>query len=166
MIVHGGNQYFKLSERGLSNLLLREWESHFTSRCDWQVYTEYSYALFPHKSIEDFSKLIDLSREKDEIPVIYELGNSQSFGQIESGQILSKISGATLSSIRKVDEGVEVRVFNPSDKNSLLEVSTWFNFSKAYKTDMLSNVITEIPIKDGKITHCVTAWEIATFLFK
>ena len=49
LVLHAGTQYFKRASNGaLSNLIMREWESHWTGEYGWPRYAEYRHALFPH----------------------------------------------------------------------------------------------------------------------
>ena len=50
LIVHGGTQYFKRTMDGVfSNLLIREWNSHFNPKqYGWPRVAEYRYRLVPH----------------------------------------------------------------------------------------------------------------------
>ena len=56
LVLHAGTQYFKRASNGaLSNLIMREWESHWTGEYGWPRYAEYRHALFPHPA--DFTTL-------------------------------------------------------------------------------------------------------------
>ena len=49
LVLHPGTQWFRRDEKGaVSNLLMREWESHFTREYGWPLYVEYHHALLPH----------------------------------------------------------------------------------------------------------------------
>ena len=49
LVVHGGTQYFKRrDDGGFANLVVREWESHFTGEFGWPRTCAYRYVLRPH----------------------------------------------------------------------------------------------------------------------
>ena len=49
LVLHAGTQYFRREASGrVSNLVMREWESHFTQEYGWPVYAEYRHGLMPH----------------------------------------------------------------------------------------------------------------------
>ena len=51
LMLHSGTQFFRRDERGVvGNLVMREWESHFTREYGWPIYAEYHYRLMPHVS--------------------------------------------------------------------------------------------------------------------
>jgi len=49
LVLHPGTQFFRRDEGGaVGNLVMREWESHFTREYGWPIYAEYRYRLMPH----------------------------------------------------------------------------------------------------------------------
>ena len=49
LLIHSGTQYFKRREDGaFANLVVREWESHFTGEFGWPRACAYRYVLRPH----------------------------------------------------------------------------------------------------------------------
>ena len=49
LLLHSGTQFFRRDEGGgISNLVMREWESYFTREYGWPIYAEYRHALLPH----------------------------------------------------------------------------------------------------------------------
>lgn len=49
MLIHSGTQYFKRRDDGaFANLVVREWESHFTGEFGWPRTCVYRYVLRPH----------------------------------------------------------------------------------------------------------------------
>lgn len=49
LVLHPATQFFRRDEGGgISNLVMREWESFFTRDIGWPIYAEYRHALLPH----------------------------------------------------------------------------------------------------------------------
>lgn len=164
MIVHGGNQYFKKTEDGISNLLLREWESHFTAQCDWPTYSEYSYLLIPHASGCGNGERIRLSRRKDEKLLVFET-NPQGGQAIRENEFLSlEQSGNIVLSSFRVEEGaLEVRLFNASDAAERCEVRLPFAFQGVEKTDFLHRNREKIAGEGKSFCAELQGWQISTY---
>ena len=53
LVLHPGTQFFRRDKgNGISNLVMREWESFFTKDIGWPIYSEYRHALLPHVPAE------------------------------------------------------------------------------------------------------------------
>jgi alpha-mannosidase len=76
------------------------------------------------------------------------------------------LKGAKLSSLRTTEEGIELRIFNPSNEQTEVVATMPFEISKAYKTDMIGNKLNTVSVLEGKISDSLTPWEIATYLIE
>ena len=77
--------------------------------------------------------------------------------------MFSALEGCAVSSVRKTDKGIEVRVFNPSDGNAAIKISPRFDFENVYITDMNGEIQSKCSF--GAFIYEMTPWEILTVLF-
>ncbi len=103
LVVHSGTQYFKRRDDGsFANLVLREWESHFTGEFGWPRAAAYRYVLRPHGPGLSNTARAQASAAFDTKPRCLVLApqagplpKSQSFVSVEGG-------GAQLSALRRL----------------------------------------------------------------
>ncbi|MBQ9481823.1 MAG: hypothetical protein IJU84_06645 [Clostridia bacterium] len=157
-VIHGGNQYFKRTGNGIENLIHREWESHFTAEVDWLHYTEFTYTLIPHAAPKSYPEVFALTYGHICKPFVSVCEK----GKYDRGFINAE--GCAVSSMRKTDKGIEVRVFNPSDGKAAIKISPRFDFENVYITD-LNGEIQSKQRSSGAFIYEMTPWEILTVLF-
>ena len=157
-VIHGGNQYFKRTENGIENLIHREWESHFTAEVDWLHYTEFTYTLIPHAVPKSYPELFALTYGHICKPFVSVCEK----GKYDRGFINAE--GCAVSSVRKTDKGIEVRVFNPSDGKAAIKISPHFDFENVYITDLNGEIQSKQRLSGAFICE-MTPWEILTVLF-
>ena len=163
MIVNGGNQYFKKTENGVSNLLMREWESHFTAQCDWPTYSGYSYLLIPHKSGCSDAERVRMGRSKDEKLIVSETGVHA--GRLQtSGSFLEMERNSTLlSSFRVVDDSLEVRLFNCSGEQEKTEIRLPKPFKTVEITDFMHRNRQKIAENGDSFCAELKGWQVCTY---
>lgn len=163
MIVNGGNQYFKKTENGVSNLLMREWESHFTAQCDWPTYSGYSYLLIPHKSGCSDAERVRMGRSKDEKLIVSETGVHAGRLQTSGSFLEMERNSALLSSFRVVDDSLEVRLFNCSGEQEKTEIRLPKPFKTVEITDFMHRNRQKIAENGDSFCAELKGWQVCTY---
>ena len=167
LVVHAGTQYFKRAADGaFSNLLIREWNSHFSrGQYGWPRVAEYSYRLVPHaKGFTNGDRLRSVE-EFDQNPICRierlhagRLARQRSFASINARGIL-------ISSFRAVGNGAyEVRLVEQEGRASRGQLSLHLPVKKAAPCDLLGRITGKHhPIDEGKLNIALHPWQVKTF---
>jgi alpha-mannosidase len=164
LYLHPGTQWFRLGEKGqISNLVMREWESHFTREYGWPRYAEYRHALMPHgKGFTNAGReraATDFSR-----PMLCVIGKPHE-GSLPSRKSFLTISpdNVQLSCFRKaMDGGFELRVVEVEGHDG--EAQAIFNVpvKRADRTDLLGRKLSDLTVSGGVTKLDVAPWKVVT----
>jgi alpha-mannosidase len=167
LLVHGGTQYFKRRGDGtFANLVMREWESHFTGEFGWPRTAAYRYVLWPHGpgfSNMDRARAAAAFDHKPRCVVLPPQAGSlplrRSFVAVEGG-------GAFLSSFRRTMEGqagCELRLVECEGQGGQARVTTSLPLGPAHPVDALGRPVRELlPSAEGLKLR---PWEIKNLSF-
>ena len=165
LILHAGTQYFRKEEDGrISNLIMREWESHFTGEFGWPAYAEYRYALRPHdgamsnadrlRAAAAFARPLFCVRK----PPMH--GDGPAAKSFLSG--VSK--GLAITAFRKIpDGGYELRAVETEGRSPRAEVAIDLPLKRAVRTDLLGKYFADAVWRNGRLEIAAEPWKILTF---
>jgi alpha-mannosidase len=167
LIVHSGTQYFKRTTDGVfSNLLIREWNSHFVpNQYGWPRVAEYRYRLVPHakeftngdrlRSVEAFDQ-----RPLCRIEPLHA-------GQLakEGGFVSVDARGVLISSFRSVGNGAyEVRVIEQDGVPASARLKLDLPITRCAPCDFLGRTTGEYrSLDEGGMTVSLGPWQVRTF---
>jgi alpha-mannosidase len=167
LVIHSGTQYFKRSADGIfSNLLIREWNSHFNpGQFGWPREAEYRYRLVPHG--KEFTNADRLSSVEafDQQPICRieplhsgSLAKQQSFVSLDTKSIL-------ISSLRGVGEGAyEVRVIEQEGVPATLHLNFDLPLKRYAPCDFLGRITGEYQsLNKGGVAVTLDPWQVKTF---
>ena len=167
LVVHGGTQYFKRASDGaFSNLLIREWNSHFNpGQYGWPRVAEYRYRLVPHaggftnadrlRSVEAF--------DQSPISMIEPLHPGQFAKQRSFASVDAK--GILISSFRGVGNGAyEVRLIEQEGIASSGQLKLHLPVKKAAPCDLLGRTSGKYRLLDkDELNVSLRPWQVKTF---
>ncbi len=166
LIVHSGTQYFKRGDDGVfSNLLIREWESHFTGEYGWPRVADYRFALQPHGAEFTHADRLRAVAAFDQRPVVVvetlhpgRLAKRRSFVSLGSAEIL-------LSTFRAVaDDAYELRVIEQSGLPASAELKIDLPLTTAAPCDFLGRVVGETDsLENESLAVSLTPWQIRMY---
>jgi alpha-mannosidase len=163
LLVHPGTQYFKHDGQGVfSNLLMREWESHWTGEYGWPRYAEYRHALQPHGS--DFSNAARLRAAAEfDHKLITVLGQPSS-GNLPAFQGFLKVTpeDAHLLAFRRKEDGLEIRLTETAGRRSEGSLELAFPVNAASETDLLGRKTAEAPRNGNTLRLELQPWKVQT----
>jgi len=148
----------------VSNLVMREWESHFTKEYGWPIYAEYRHALLPHggklsnadrlRAAAEFARPLACVLQD---PRGGDLPLSQGFLSVSSPSV-------QLSAFRrKRDGGYELRVVETEGGRAEATVAVRLPMGKAMETDLVGNRLGDAAFRNGQLTVALEPWKIRTF---
>jgi hypothetical protein len=165
LVLHAGTQYFRREDTGaLSNLIMREWESHFTKEFGWPVYAEYRHALFPHGGKLSNSDRLRAAAEFAR-PLACVLQEPRK-GDLPLSQGFLSVSPASshLSAFRrKRDGGYELRVVETEGGRTEASVTVRLPVARAVETDLIGNRLRDAAFRNGQLGVSLEPWKIRTF---
>ncbi|MFI5357570.1 MAG: glycoside hydrolase family 38 C-terminal domain-containing protein, partial [Opitutales bacterium] len=165
LLVHGGTQYFKRRENGAwANLVLREWESHFTGEFGWARTSVHRYQLRPHLAALAPAAAAEAALAFDQPVRCVVLPPAP--GPWAPQQSFVTVEGATLSALRRAPnrpEVCELRVAESAGQAATVAVSTTLPLKTRRETDALGG--TRGPESPLALTAPFTLhpWEIKQF---
>jgi hypothetical protein len=164
-VLHAGTQYFRRDAAGaVANLVMREWESHFTKEYGWPIYAEYRHALLPHsgklsqadclRTAAGFGRPLACVVEE---PRAGDLPLSQGFLSVSP-------AGVHLSAFRRKREGgYELRVVETEGRRAEATVVVGISIVQATETDLLGNRLGDAEFRRGRLAVVLEPWKIRTF---
>jgi alpha-mannosidase len=168
LVLHPGTQFFRRDERGvLGNLVMREWESHFTREYGWPIYAEYRYRLLPHgldmTNGQRWRAAAAFTRPAFCVvgaPHAGDLPPRKSFLQVGP-------PGLQLSALRRQPDGrVELRVVEVEGQRQDAALTLGFPAAAAVETNLLGAKVADVPLQDGAIRTGIEPWKIRTFALR
>lgn len=165
LVLHPGTQWFTCDDEGiLSNLVMREWESHFTGEYGWPLYAEYRHALMPHPpGVSNASRLRAAAGFTD--PLLCRVGATHP-GDLPPAKSFVTVTpdSLQLSAFRKKHgPGFELRVAEVEGQETQAGVRLDIPMSRAVETDLLGNKVAEVTHSGGRLGFAVQPWKIRTF---
>jgi hypothetical protein len=166
LILHPGTQWFARDDKGtVGNLIMREWESSFTSEYGWPLFAEYRHALMPHgrDEMNNAARLraaagftqpllcrVDAPRPGD-------LPTSKSFVRVVPETVM-------LSAFRKkTSPGLELRVVETEGQAADASVGVGLPLAGAVETNLRGRKVGEVTRRENKLSFRVDPWKIRTF---
>jgi hypothetical protein len=138
LVIHSGCQYFRKESDGTwSNLIMREWESHFSDEYGFPNYAELAHSLLAHGPDMDDAQRIRAAMEFDsKFLVSVSTANS---GKLPMKKSFIRVSpeNVLLSAFRKrSDSGYELRLLETAGKAANAKVEIEFPAAQAVETDL------------------------------
>ena len=167
LVLHPGTQYFKRSRRAtVSNLVMREWESHFTHEYGWPIYAEYRHALMPHRGKLDQCRAA--SGRGGVHPAVVLRRRRAATGRSADPPKLLELGpggGPMLSAFRKrAGGGYELRLVEtgrpPRRRGG---GGDNLPLSKAVETDLMGNKLADAVLEQKHLKLALDPWKIRTF---
>ncbi len=167
LVLHAGTQYFRREPGGgVSNLVMREWESYYSKEFGWPIYAEYRHRLVPH----DPDPLFDNKRRHQAAaafarPLIFAEAPPHEGDLPRAGSFLDvRGEGVALSAFRrKPAGGYELRLVETEGRASRAAVDIRLPARRAALTDLLGNKIAEAVLRSGRLDVEAAPWKILTF---
>ena len=168
LVLHSGTQWFRMNEHGvLQNLVMREWESHFTQEYGWPIYAEYRHAIRPHAgnltNAQRLESASDFCR-----PLLAHIGPPASGDLPPTKGFVTIVPAAVqLSALRtKPGGGTEIRVVEVEGARSPVSLDLGFPISGACETNLLGAKVADVARETGGLRFAVDPWKIRTFEVK
>ncbi len=164
LVLHPGTQWFRREEKGqFSNLLMREWESHFSREYGWPLYAEYHHRLWPHAgdmtNADRLRAAAALSR-----PLICRTARAHP-GDLPPSKSFLALAPANvqLASWRKKSgPGYELRVVENQGQPANAIVDLALPIKGAIATDLLGRKTADVARTDSRLTFPIQPWKIRT----
>lgn len=162
LLIHEGSQYFKHHAGGFRNLAMREWESCFGGEYGWPRMSDYRYRLVPHDG-----RITDADRWRHadafDLPLVSAVSEGES-GSLpaHSGGRMLRADDVVLSSLRPIEQDVEMRLFRCGENSAPVVITTDERVKTASCTNFLSEASAELSINRGEIELDLPAWRIQT----
>lgn len=164
LVVHSGTQYFKRrDDGGFANLVVREWESHFTGEFGWPRTCAYRYVLRPHGpgfTNTDRNQAVAAFDQKPRVIVL-----APQPGALPRRQSFLTVTGTTLSAFRRPagQAGCELRLVEGEGQTGTARVTTTLPLKSYQPTDAMGRTRgASSPLaSSGDIT--LRPWEIRQF---
>jgi alpha-mannosidase len=165
LVLHPGTQYFRRESDGtLSNLLMREWESHWTGEYGWPRYSEYRHALMPHGAgLTHAQRLRAASEFGQELITVVGQPRKGSLPK-RKGFITVRPDGVQLSAFRKKNgRGFEFRVVEVEGQEAAAGAELAIPVAGAVETDLLGRKMAEVLPNGNQFSFDIQPWKIRTF---
>ena len=124
--------------------------------------TTVSLAVLPHRG--DWREGgLDAAGERYRHPLHVDAGRGEATGELSTHRGVT-VTGAALTSLRRRDDALELRVLaqSPEDSTAVVEGA----FTQAERVDLLGTVTESLTVTDGTLRLPLRAWEIATIRFR
>jgi hypothetical protein len=165
LLLHPGTQYFRNEADGrVSNLIMREWESHFTGEFGWPSYAEYRYGLWPHagaltngdrlRAAAEFCRPLDCALREPQ----------PGAAPASRGFLGTDGKGFELSAFRGLaGGGYELRVVETEGRGAEGGVRIDLPLRGAARTDLVGNRLGDARLEDGRLAVSAGRWKIVSF---
>ncbi|MEW6742167.1 MAG: glycosyl hydrolase-related protein [Planctomycetota bacterium] len=165
LVLHPGTQFFRREESGaFSNLVMREWESHFTREYGWPIYAEYRHALLSYRGTLENSDRLRAAAAFTQ-PLVCTVAEPHK-GTLPPVQSFLDVAptGVQLSALRKKSgPGFELRVVELEGRRTEAAVNLNFSVRNAAETDLLGKRRAGATSTYGRLPIVVEPWQIRTF---
>jgi len=165
LMLHMGTQWFRKDERGVfSNLVMREWATHFDREYGWPIYAEYRHALLPHAGSLNNAERLRASSAFSQ-PLIARVGPPQT-GDLPAakGFVTVTPDAVQLSALRKkAGRGLEIRVVEVEGREAAVSVELRLPVAGACETNLLGAKVADVARSGSRLRFAVDPWKIRTF---
>jgi len=164
LVLHAGTQFFKKDEAGrISNLVMREWESHFTGEFGWPVYAEYRYGLWPHGTLNNADRLHAAAAFARPLACVQRKPKPGDWPS-SKGFMNGASHGLEVTAFRKKPgSGYELRAVETEGRSTRAEVAIDLPLKRAVRTDLLGNRTADAALRSGQLEISAEPWKILTF---
>lgn len=165
LVLHAGTQYFRREPGGgVSNLVMREWESYYSKEFGWPIYAEYRHGLMPHGAGLDNSGRHRAAAAFAR-PLIFRAAPPHKGDLPRAASFLGiRGEGIAISSFRrKPAGGYELRLVETEGRPSRAAVEIRLPVRRAAVTDLLGNKLAEAALLSGRLEVETAPWKILTF---
>jgi alpha-mannosidase len=165
LVLHPGTQYFTRDSDGVfSNLVMREWESYWSSEYGWPRYSEYRHALLPHGgNITNAERVRAADAFSQKLITVVGRPQSGSLPQ-RKGFIAVRPESAHLMVLRaKERQGFELRFVEVEGKKGSASVELAVPMTGASETNLLGKKVAEVSSSAGKLDFQLQPWRLRTF---
>jgi alpha-mannosidase len=165
LVLHAGTQYFRREDSGaVSNLMMREWESHFTKEYGWPIYAQYRHGLWPHSGklshAERLRAATEFARPMDCVcdqPGSGDLPGSRSFLSVSP-------SNVQLSAFRaRRGGGYELRIVETDGSPAEATVAIQLPVRQATEMDLVGTRLADATLRNSQLPVKIEPWKIRTF---
>jgi alpha-mannosidase len=138
LIIHSGCQYFRKESDGTwSNLVMREWESHFSGEYGFTNYAEFNHVLLAHGPEMDDAQRTRAAAEFDFRVLTAVASSGKGTLPLKKSFIRVSPENVLLSAFRKrADSGYELRLLETCGKTADVKVELGFAASHVVETDL------------------------------
>jgi alpha-mannosidase len=165
LVLHPGTQWFSRNENGeIANLLMREWESHWTKEYGWPLYCEYRHALMPHDGRLTNAQRLEASAGFS-YPLIARVADCHA-GDLPASKGFVSVTpdSVQLTALRKKPAGrIEVRVVEVGGQKSRASIELGFRFDSPRETNLLGVEVAKVDREGNALVFDVDPWKIRTF---
>jgi alpha-mannosidase len=165
LLLHPGTQWFARDDKGaVGNLIMREWASFFDREYGWPAYSEYRHALWPH-GLEEMSNAARLrAAAAFTRPLLCHVDTPRDGRRPPVGSFIRlKPDTLLLSSFRKTEQGLELRVLENEGQPAEATVQVDLPVKKAVETDLLGRPTGEVTHHKGQLSFRIAPWKFRTF---
>lgn len=166
LVVHSGSQYFKRRDDGsFANLVVREWESHFTGEFGWPRTCAYRYLLRPHGPGLTTVERGRAAAAFDLKPRCVVLPPPSGSAPARASLLAVEGPGAVLSAFRRPaagDGSCELRVVEGEGAAGEARIATTLLLATRQTADALAQPLDQPAPATGPVA--LRPWEIKTFL--
>lgn len=170
LVIHNGTQFFRRDAGGgISNLVMREWESFFTRDIGWPIYAEYRHVLVPHVPAEGTPEFrhADALRAAAALdrPLLCRVAIPQ-HGKLPPAMsfLAARPSNVMVTTLRRKSSGsLELRAVEVDGRPADAEITLGLSSSQAAETDLLGVKRADADLKDGRLRLKIDPWKIRTF---
>jgi len=165
LLLHPGTQYFKLSDDGtVSNLLVREWESHYSGEYGFPRYAEYRHALMPHGVGFTNEDRVRASAASSNSFITVVSPPSKGDMAPRKGFVSVSPQNVQLSAFRKKPGcGMEIRVVEVAGKTADATIHLDLPFARACETNLLGHKVGDVSRHGNQISFHIKPWQFRTF---
>jgi alpha-mannosidase len=165
LVLHPGTQYFKRDSEGVfSNLVMREWESHWTGEYGWPRYAEYRHALLPHgANITNADRVRAADGFSQKLITVVGKPQSGSLPQQKTFVTVRPESAHLMVFRKKERQGFELRLVEVEGKKGQAAVELAVPTAGASETNLLGKKVAEVHSSAGKLNFELHPWRVRTF---
>jgi hypothetical protein len=169
-VLHSGTQFFRRDAGGgISNLVMREWESFFTRDFGWPIYAEYRHALLPHIPAEGKPEFrnADALRAAAALarPLLCHVAAPQQ-GELPPTKsfLAAGPSNVMVTAFRRKLSGqLELRAVEVDGRPGDAEIALGVPHTQAVETNLLGAKRAEADLDAGRLRFKIDPWKIRTF---
>jgi len=165
LVLHPGTQFFRRHPEGvISNLLMREWESHFTREYGWPVYAEYRHGLWPHAG--DLTNADRLQAAAAFARPMFAVVGPPRSGRLPPAKAFIEVAprSVQLSALRKnLGPGFELRVVENQGQAADATVKLALPIGGAVETNLMGRKVADAGRVGNRLAFRIQPWKIRTF---